>query len=245
MKKILLFSIFLALSSGGFWLWRDISLKSEARQKIEFKNKIEEARRAAYVAETSRLVEELMSGVGLKEEWASALEAIKNLSETNRAKFALLAKGKLFEAMFYEAEGLLFRARLILTENKNNPVGQRYKAEAGVLYSKMSELEQELKETGNDPEWDSRLNYLLGLYHFRSIFFAKENEAANLVAKSAGRFAKVFLYLPKHRDAEVALEILQKTTEGSNGDSSLKNKLQLLPRDDPGFVITGRSRGKH
>mgnify|MGYP001587255385 CR=1 FL=1 len=245
MKRALIFSVFIALAFGGLWLWRDVGLKLEMREGVKSRNDLESARSLAFREETARLFDELMSGVGEKEEWDSAIKVAKNLSEKDKTRFAVLAKGKLFEAMFNEAETLLFKARLILDGDKQSSVGRRYLAEARVIYQKMSELIGELKDVGDDPEWNANINYLLGLYCFRSIFFAKENEVGALVARSANHFAAVFRHRPKHRDAEVALEILQQTFKGQGNDSGDNNKLKLLPQTDPGFIISGRGRGRH
>ena len=245
MKKALIFAVLTALAFGGFWLWRDVGLKSETRENIKIKNELESARSEALKKETSRLVGELMAGVGEKNEWISAIKSVKNLPEKDRDKLTLLAKGKLFEAMFWESEDLLFKARLMLAEDQNSPSGQRYMAEVAVTYRELDGIIQELKDVGDDPEWNGRMNYLLGLYRFRSILFAKNEDIADIVAKSAGHFAKVFAYKPKDRDAEVALEILQKRFSSEGESLSAKDKLELLPQTDPAFVITGRSRGRH
>src|SRR3989344_679093 len=108
MKKALIFAVLTALAFGGFWFWRDIRLKSQTRENIKTKNELELAKSEALKKETSRLVGELMAGVGEKDEWISAIKSVKNLPEKDRARLTLLAYGKLFEAMFWESEDLLF-----------------------------------------------------------------------------------------------------------------------------------------
>ena len=144
-----------------------------------------------------------------------------------------------------------------MRSDENHPTGKEYLERARKIYEKMDKLlEQGTSERQNVPNADARINYLKGVYYYRSLLFIKDPKAEaarveELVGQSAKHLSAVFKYIPRDRDTEVALEILQKKAKsmGVGALSGAKLLLELLPsrgsKRGPGFSIEGGAEGKH
>ena len=115
--------------------------------------------------------------------------------------------------------------------------------------------EARIPEYPNDSRGNARLNYLKGVYYFRLLIFIKDPKAEadrveELIGQSAKHLSAVFAYIPRDRDTEVAIEILQKKAKSmSDGSGSPgKTRLELLPSDKnqgPMFMIEGTDKGRN
>ena len=191
------------------------------------------------------------------EEWERILTERVSTLEGEDAKLASgVANGKLFEARFWAAEYFLVGAGRLLQYDVNHPAAKKYLDRARELYEKNEQIANTLQEERGNTEWNAHLNYLKGVYYFRSLLFVKDpakeqSKVEELVSQSAGHLAKVFAWLPKDNGAEVALEVLQKKAKeilsASNSNEYLRLQLKLLPSREvsPDFAIGGGKEGKH
>lgn len=179
------------------------------------------------------------------------------LSKGEREAVASLLRTKLFEANFRRADLYLSRAGDLLREDENHPTGSEYIERAKSIYEKMEKLlELGIPEQPGSSLGNARINYLKGVYYFRQLIFIKDpkNEMTRvdeIVGQSAKHLSMVFAHLPKDRDTEVAIEILQKKAKdmGAGEGSPAKTRLDLLPSNDknrgPMFAIEGMEEGKN
>ncbi len=183
-------------------------------------------------------------------------EELTSLPKAEREALAPILRAKLFEANFLRAEALLESAGGLLRSDENHPTGKEYLEQARKIYEKMAKLLEQGIAEKDDPAARARLNYLKGVFYFRSLIFVKDPKAEasrveELVGQSAQHLSEVFKYFPRDRDTEVALEILQKKAEkmGAGKPSDAKLQLELLPsrgsRKGPGFAIEGDQEGIH
>ncbi|OGL76891.1 hypothetical protein A3F52_02745 [Candidatus Uhrbacteria bacterium RIFCSPHIGHO2_12_FULL_47_11] len=160
---------------------------------------------------------------------------------------------KLWERKFWHAEMLSSRARPLLEVDKDNPVALKYLREAKEIYTWMEKHIAESAEVDGDKTWNTRLNYLKGVYYFRSLFFVEnpQKDAAkilDLISRSASHLEKVFDSSPKDWSASVAFEILQEKAKGmSSGGNNFQRQLQLLPQREVTipFGLTPVPEGRH
>ena len=191
------------------------------------------------------------------EEWERILIEELPLLDSEYAKFpSVVSKAKLFEARFWAGEYLLVGASRLLQYDVHHPVAKKYIQAARELYEKNDDIVNHLHEDSGNTQWNAYLHYLQGVYYFRSLFFVKEpakeqSKVEELIAQSALHLGKVFAWLPKDNDAQVALELLQKKaqellTNPSNADEQLRLQLKLLPSKEvgPEFLLGGKE-GKH
>ena len=198
-----------------------------------------------------------MRNAQTREEWEHIFIEELPLLDSEHAKFpSAVSKAKLFEARFWAAEYLLVGASKLLQYDVHHPAAKKYIQAARELYEKNDEIVNHLQEDRGNGEWNAYLHYLQGVYYFRSLFFVKEptkeqSKVEELIAQSALHLGKVFAWLPKDNDAQVALELLQKKAEDlltnpSNADEQLRLQLKLLPSKEvgPEFLLGGKE-GKH
>ena len=191
------------------------------------------------------------------EEWEHIFIEELAVLEGEDAKFAsAVSKSKLFEARLWTAEYFLVGAGKLLAYDVNHPAAKKYMDRARELYEKNEGIVNGLQEERGNPEWNAYLNYLKGVHYFRSLLFVKkpseeQSKVEELVSQSALHLGKVFAWLPKDNDTEIALEVLQKKSKemlsASGSDESLRLQLKLLPSKEvgPEFLIGGKQEGKH
>lgn len=259
MKKWLVLGLILAsLSALLFGFFYHVNTRSEARNAVvrERSRLEEEAKKASFErVETALTKLERVTGLEGLEEFA--LKVMANLFKNERTVLGPLFRVKLFEAYFWRGELLLLRAGDLLRKDENHPMGKEYIERAKKIYEKMDKLIDEgVPSRSKDPEENARLNYLKGVYYFRSLIFIKDPKAERarieeLVGLSAKHLSAVFQYKPRDRDTEVAIEILQKkaTEMGAGQGGQAKFQLQLLPSSGPNqgptFSIEGMEEGRH
>lgn len=193
-----------------------------------------------------------------REEWEELLRIdVSGLGEMEQQDIQVIVRSKLFEVLFWEAETLLARARGLWEQDQNNSVAGAYFEEARKIYERVKEFMPDLGDIEGDPVRNARLHYLRGVYYFRSLVFIKNKQeerlkVENAVAQSVASLDKVFLFLPKDHDTQVAIEILQKKAKealaSGSGDGDIKLRLQLLPGKDKEigpFEIGPREEGRH
>ncbi|MBI2446366.1 MAG: hypothetical protein HYV51_00910 [Parcubacteria group bacterium] len=219
----------------------------EARARLEEKAK-EDSTKRVYSA-----LEKLLK-INNLEELEKFVKDTEFLAKGEREAIDPVLRAKLFEANFRRAELYLTRAGDLLRADKDHPAGHKYIERAQNLYAKMEKLmEAGIPERLDDARVNARLNYLKGVYYFRLLIFIKnpKEEAARveeLIGQSAKHFSAVFAYLPRDRDSEVAIEILQKKAKDMNANSGApaKTRLELLPSDKgPTFMIEGIDKGRN
>lgn len=253
---------FLAIASIilANFLWFFIN---HIESKIEERNIIIKVRNRME-AEANRVSNEQVLSASAKLQKISRLEDLEEfgkeaalLSKNEREAIGPSFRAKLFEANFRRAELYLLRAGDLLRADENHPTGNEYIERAKKIYEKMERLmESGVTEQPKDLEGNARINYLKGVYYFRQLIFIKEPKSEmakieELVGQSAKHLSMVFGYIPKDRDTEVAIEILQKKAKdmGAGGDSSAKTRLELLPSNNqnhgPTFAIEGLEEGRN
>lgn len=210
---------------------------------------------------SAKLVEDVSTKLGnltrLEDLEEFAANTIAHLSKGERAAVGVVLRAKLFEAYFRRAELLLGRAGDLLRKDENHPTGKEYIERARKIYEKVDKLIDEgVPARSSDVEENARLNYMKGVYYYRSLVFIKDAKAEaprveELVGLSAKHLSAVFQYKPKDYNTEVALEVLQKKASemGAGGDGSGKMRLELLPsrgtNQSPTFAIEGLEEGRH
>ena len=228
---------------------------SEREKVLEERSRLTEEAR---VASKKRLenASERLAKIFRLEDLEKFNQGLYSFSKEEYEKIAPVLRAKLFEANFLYAEGLLESAGDFLRADENHPIGKEYIERARKIYEKMDKLlKQGISERHNAPVANARINYLKGVYYYRSLLFVKDPKAEasrveELVGQSVNHLATVFATIPKEINAEYALEILQKKAESMGVDkpSDAKLKLELLPsrgsRKGPGFAIKGGTEGR-
>lgn len=256
-KPIALGLIFLAIA---IFLWGfSAHVKTQIAKRdnvLETRTRLKEEAKQVSTKRVDSASEKLLKIDNLEDLEKFAKDA-ELLAKGEREAISPALRAKLFEANFRRAELYLMRAGNLLRADENHPAGKDYIERAKNLYAKMDKLmEAGISERSNEPRENARLNYLKGMYYFRSLIFIKDPkvEAARieeLVGQSAKHLSAVFQYIPRDRDSEVAIEILQKKAQemGAGGDSPGKTQLKLLPSQDPSygptFAIEGSDKGRN
>lgn len=253
MKKLSIWASFLIIVTLGLWGASDyLNSKIGDRDRIV-------GEQAAVAEEKLKKDEELLESVWTKMKRAKTFEDWQTLAAAEKNAATPMIRGKLFESYFWKAEHLLSRAGQLFKQDENHPTAKAYVEQARQLYAKMDELlASGINEQSDSPSWAAYLNYLKGVYYYRSLLFIKkpaEEQAKiqDLITQSANHLAKVFGFIPRDRDTEVALEILQKKAESmlssSGNESFAKFQLEMMPSEEisPGrdFSIGGMEEGRH
>lgn len=259
MKKLMVPGFILAAVAVGL-----ISFSHHVKTRLDERSTVVETR-TRLEAETRIVSIKHVESVSTKLEKLTRLEDLEefaskelgSMSKGERTLVGPIFRAKLFEAYFRRAEILLGRAGDLLRKDENHPTGKEYVERARKIYEKMDKLIDEgVPARSNDREENARLNYMKGVYYFRSLIFIKNAKAEasrveELVGLSAKHLSTVFQYIPRDRNTEVAIEILQKKAQEMNagGDGSPgKLRLELLPsqgsNQGPTFSIEG-SEGRH
>ncbi|MDO8591147.1 MAG: hypothetical protein Q7R65_04200 [bacterium] len=260
MKKYFVASFILLAVSVVAWGFSNY-LKTRLTERnavIETRTRLEAEAKKASAERVDSVLAKLSRITRLEELEKFAETDAKRLSKGEYQALSPVLRTKLFEANFRRAELLLGRAGDLLRSDNNHPSAKEYLERAQKIYEKMDQLlEEGVPERLGDSRANARLNYLKGVYFYRSLFFVKDPKAeaarvSELVGLSAKYLSTVFTSIPKEINAEYALEILQKKAQdmgAANSDSQAKLKLELLPssKSSPGptFAIEGFEEGRH
>ncbi|MDO8561033.1 MAG: hypothetical protein Q7R91_02360 [bacterium] len=247
---------FIALALVGFSRYVRVRL-DERRAVAETRARLETEAKLVSTDRVENIMTKLEKLRRLEDMEEFAVKNIASLPQGERTVVGPAFRVKLFGAYFRRGELLLGRAGDLLRKDENHPTGKEYIERARKIYEKMDKLIDEgVSAHSKDAEENARLNYLKGVYYFRSLVFITDAKAEaprveELVGLSAKHLSAVFQYKPKDRDTEVALEILQKKAQqmGAGGDGSGKMQLELLPsqgnNQGPTFSIEGSEGGRH
>lgn len=270
MKCLGIAVLLLMVLAGGMWsgvayVERKIeerNRKAEEEQLALLKKKEDEEK--AFYSFQYKLIRVKSLG-----EWEGLMgQELPLLSREEQKVFEPIVRAKIFEGYFRRAERLLFAHRKLLEQDQNHPTAKKYLVEAGEIYKKMEEMVKAIpdeiaktapEESDEESYYRARgahVAYLKGLFFLRSIYFVeKPNEEqekiTGLIKRSAGHFAKVYEFFPNDHDANVAIELLQKTAKDllSLGTPGSDSRLRLLPVTPigpaGGFSITGKEKGRH
>src|SRR3989338_5769779 len=206
---------FLALTLIGFSHYVNTRL-DERRAVVEMRRHLEaEAKKASY-KHTETAWTSLERLVSLENLLEFVEKVVASMPKQMREAIGPSLRVKLFESYFRRAELLLGRAGDLLRKDENHPTGKEYIERARKIYTKMEVLmDAGIPARSGDVEENARLNYMKGVYYYRSLIFIKDPKAEaaraeELVGLSAKHLSAVFPYKPKNWDTEVAFEILQK-----------------------------------
>lgn len=253
-KKILIAVAVLVMALGAWKSSQYFGHKSEEREALRAEALKRQAEVGAQEEAVSKSIWSRMAQIRTLEEWEKMLSSeVPALAEEEQKSVGAMVRSKIFEQRFWQAEHLLSRARALLEQDQNHPLAKEYLEEARKIYQKLEELLSNLSEIPGDASWNAKLYYYKGVYYFRSLLFLKIQEdrskAQDLIAQSVENLSKALEYLPKDRDIQVAIEVLQKKGQQAlaAGGENIKLQIQLLPsrgKEINPFAIGGREEGK-
>lgn len=257
MKRVVWLCVLVFLAVFSWWVSREVSYGISERERLAKEAKLEQEKKAVQSQDILNEIQQKMVRARSPNDWKQLLaDDFPRLGASEQKKIGRVIRAKTFEANFWRAEVLLSRVRGFLEQDKNHPVGRKYREDAKKIYQENEKLLEGL--TDNVPDASLKkayLHYLLGVFYYRSLFFIdpqKEGmKAKDLVERSITNLAKVFEYIPKDRDTEVALELLQKNAQSilsaaQAGDE--RAQLRLLPKSGQilsPFAMGDREKGRH
>lgn len=258
MRKWAVFCTIYIVLASFLWFFSDrIETRiGERNVLLEIRSRLEKEANRASSEQVSNTLTKLQK-TSILEDLEEFDKRLSLLPKSEREAVGPILRAKLFEANFRRAELYLLRAGNLLRADENHPAGNEYIKRAEGIYGKIDKLlESGVPEDPNEPQENARINYLKGIYYFRRLIFIKEPKkelakVEELIGQSAKHLSMVFKYVPKDRNTEVAIEILQKKAKdmGAGEGSPAKTRLGLLPSNDknqgPMFAIEGLEEGKN
>lgn len=227
----------------SFSIYSHLNVALKKREQIKEAQEAVQVREAKIVAEAANSAWNKMAKLrSLEDEENFLKNDVPKLSSEEQRTIANIVRAKIFEMRFRKSEQLLARAKNLLEQDNYHPVGNSYIESARKIYRDNGELISAIKEFSSDPDQNARLEYLKGVYYYRSLLFMDIKEDSDkikdLIEQSFKSFTAALKYKPKDWDAQVAIEVLQKNTkdllEASAGEQGKQEKirLRLLPGKD-------------
>ena len=256
-RNIVLMSV-LMMAAFGIWEFGDyFFVRVQKRQRVAEERETLAALAKVDAGNVSNAIRAQMRSARTLEEWERMVNGeLARLEGKDKESASALARAKLFEARFWTAEYFLVGAGRLLQFDVNHPTAKKYMERARELYEKNESIVHGIKEELGNAEWNAYLNYLKGVYYFRSLLFIKnrgdeQSKIEDLVSQSMVHLRKVFAWLPKDNNTEVTIEILQKKAQemlnAKGADEQLRLQLKLLPSQEvgPEFSIDGKKEGRY
>jgi hypothetical protein len=226
---------------GGFWIKQEV--EKRAHEETLYQRRVAEEQK-----QTEALIRELnneMKKASSPEAWEAILKdqfpkLSKVIGEKEQARIKNLLMAKLAESYMQQMEKKVASAQQFLLYSKNHPEAKRYLNEAMVMATKADEIVALLPETFDDPILTAQWLYRLALFTVEKSIFAGEdvNKLSDFTEVARSKLKKVLAYVPKDRNAQTALELLeqnQKALEKAGpltGDSTQQQQviLKMLPQ---------------
>lgn len=250
--------IILCVVGIGTWFASDylVSIEKERARRYE-EMRIEKIAAEANARSLAHQLRKMIHAARALEEWQHAASIdLSSLAPADRSGIEAVIKGGVFEALFWQGETLLARARGLLEQDENHPAAAQYLARARALYENLASRISGLEELPDAMDWNFRVQYLKGIFFFRKMAFAgtekeSKQEISDLVAQSLAHLDKALALVRHDRDTQVAIEVLRKKAEhllGQWGSLTTKMRLELLPSKDRevgAFQMGPREEGRH
>lgn len=249
--------ILLVVGVGAWYAFDYLTSIEKARARIREEMRIEKIAAEANARSLAHQMREMIHAARTLEEWQYAASIdLSSLAPADRSAIEMVIKGGVFEALFWQGETLLARARGLLEQDENHPAAAQYLARARASYDDLTARVSGLEELPDAGDWNFRMQYLKGVFFFRKMAFAgtekeSKQEISDLVAQSLAHLDKALGFITHDRDTQVAIEVLRKKAEqmlGQWGSLTIKMRLELLPSKDRevgAFQMGPREEGRH
>lgn len=249
--------VFLVVGFGAWYASDYLASIEKERVRIREEMRIEKIAAEANARSLAHQMREMINAARTLEEWQHAASIdLSSLALVDRSGIEAVIKGGVFEALFWQGETLLARARGLLEQDENHPAAAQYLARARALYEDMKSRVSEWEELPDAVDSNFRMHYLKGVFFFRSMVFAgtekqSQQEMSDLVAQSLAHLDKTLVLMRRDHKTQVAIEVLQKKAAQilkQWNASTIKIRLELLPsreKEVGAFQMGPREEGRH
>ncbi|HWP48531.1 MAG TPA: hypothetical protein VNM22_15310 [Candidatus Limnocylindrales bacterium] len=242
MGRLIIYTILTILFLGeGFWIKQ--AMQKRAREEALYQRRVVEEQKE--IEALIREINDEMKKASSPEAWEAILKdqfpkLSRVIEEKEQARIKNLLMAKLAESYMLQMEKKVARAQQFLLYSKNHPEAKRYLNEAMDMATKADGVVALLPETFDDPILTAQWLYRFALFAVERSIFAGEDatKLSDFTEVARSKLKKVLAYLPKDRNAQTALELLeqnQKALEKAGsltGDSTQQRQiiLKMLPQ---------------
>lgn len=214
-------------------------LMKQSMQKHTDEEAWYQARVAAEQRETEVLVRELntaMKNAASPEAWEiimkdQFLRLSKRVGEAEQVRIKNLLLAKLAESYMQQMEKKIASAQQFFAYDQNHPQAKKYMSDALAWATKAEDVVALLPETFDDRIFTAQWLYRLALFAIEKTAFVTEDavKISDLLELARSKLRKVLTYLPKDRNVQTALELLERKQEEieSSGSSGGSNRQQV------------------